>query len=332
MKSTKNKYLFFILRIWKDITRPTIWEIGSNLHSQKLREYYFIFKESLLVNQKGGQKSIIYDSDGIPMNPTYIDVKDKKFVYFPITIGQVGLAVFSTYLETHSEQDKKRFMKFPDWFIDNVTYDKKLGAIWLTNVSLPQYKNPGPWQSAFVQGRAISNLLRGYQLSGDNKYAALAEKALIPFKYAVPEGGVTSFTEWGPFYEEYTSKVPTLVLNGMVFSLCGLYDFVRVFPENELAQKLYKQGIKTIKHILPEFDLKYWSRYNLCVADFYPKVDPSTITYQHLHITQLKMLHLLTGEQIFNDYALKFKKQLSWVNIIRMYLVKYKALKTIGRL
>ena len=299
-----------MLRIWKDIFRPTIWEISNDLHSEKLGEYYFLFKESAMENQKGGQKSIVYDENGIPMNPTYIDVTDKDYVYFPITIGQVGLAVFHTFLNSRSDTDKQRFLKFADWFYDHAEKDDRLGTRWLTHVSLPQYQTPGPWQSAFVQGRAISNLLRGYQLTNEKKYADMAEDALISFNFPVSEGGVTSFTDYGPFYEEYTSHVPTLVLNGMIFALCGVYDFIRVFPNHTIAKKIYDDGIATLKNILPEYDLKYWSRYNLCDANFYPKDDPATITYQHLHITQLKFLYSLTNEPIFNEYAEKFKSQI----------------------
>ncbi|MCP5063461.1 MAG: hypothetical protein GY936_13495 [Ignavibacteriae bacterium] len=283
-------------------------------------------------NQKGGQKSIIYDDDGIPMNPTYVDVKDKDFVYFPLTIGQVGLAIFHTYLKTNSEKDKERFLKFPTWFFNNAIEDEKLGIRWLTDVALPQYKNPGPWQSAFVQGRGISNLLRGYQLTGNEEWKEMAEKALMSFTIPVDEGGVTSFTKHGPFYEEYTADVPTCVLNGMIFAMCGITDFVRVFPENKLARKLYDEGIETLKNSMPDFDLGYWSKYNLVNANWYPKNDPSTITYQHLHITQLQMLYNLTEEKIFKDYADKFEKQISFFNILKMYISKYKSLKKLGRL
>lgn len=332
MKSIKNKYIFFLLRIWKDIFNPTIWPISKDLWSQKLGEYYFVFTEEAMENQKGGQKSIVYDKNGIPMNPTYIDVKEKNFVYYPITIGQVGLATFHTYLKSKLDSDKTRFLKFPDWFLSNAKIDEKLGAYWLTDVSLPQYKNPGPWQSAFVQSRAISNLLRGYQLTNKIEYAELAEKALIPFTIPVDEGGVTSFTKNGPYYEEYPSSIPVCVLNGMIFSMCGITDFVRVFPENKIAKKLYDDGIETLKKSINLFDIGYWSKYNLIETDWYPKNDPSTITYQHLHITQLKMLFKLTEEPIFNNYAIKFQKQISPLNITKMYYYKYKALKKLGRL
>jgi len=332
MKSVKNKYLFFITRIWKDIFNPTVWPISNDLWSKRLREYYFVFTEQAMENQKGGQKSIVYDKNGIPMNPTYIDVRDKDFVYYPITIGQVGLAVFHTYLQTNSDSDKGRFLKFPKWFLDNVIIDERLGAYWITNVPLPQYRNPGPWQSAFVQSRAISNLLRGYQLTENKEYFDLAEFALKPFTIPVSEGGVTSFTDFGPFYEEYTASLPTCVLNGMIFTICGITDFMRVFPEHKLARKLYDDGIQTLKNSIHEFDLGYWSKYNLIDSDWYPKNDPSTITYQHLHVTQLKMLHNLTKEKIFIEYAEKFEKQINLINIAKMYFFKYKALKKLGRL
>ncbi|MEA3295989.1 MAG: D-glucuronyl C5-epimerase family protein, partial [Patescibacteria group bacterium] len=179
MKSIKNKYLFFILRILKDIFNPRVWPVSEDIHSKKLGKYYFVFTEQAMANQKGGQKSIVLDENGIPLNPTYIDVKDKKNVYFPITIGQVGLSVFHTFLDTGKETDKNRFMKFVDWYYNNADESEGLGIRWLTDVSLPQYKNPGPWQSAFSQSRGISILLRGYQLTGYNKYLKMAEKALI---------------------------------------------------------------------------------------------------------------------------------------------------------
>lgn len=332
MKSIKNKYLFFLLRVMKDILNPIRYSIADDLHSPKLGYYYLLFWEKEMRNQKGGQKSIVYDEDGIPLNPTYIDVKDKKAVYFPITIGQVGLAVFHAYLQSSSEEGRLRFMKFVNWFADHAQIDENLGARWLTDVSLPQYHNPGPWQSAFAQGRGISILLRAYQLTGDSRYAELAEKALISFTRPVAEGGVTSYNDFGPFYEEYTAEVPTLVLNGMIFSLYGIHDFVRVFPENRLARKLFDDGIQTLAAMLPQFNLGYWSRYNLCRAEWYPETDPSTVTYQILHATQLESLHRITQKEVFREYAEKFKKQLRARNIMRAYLCKFASLKKLKRI
>ena len=332
MNIIKNKYLFFVTRILKDILKPVQWEISEDVKSQQLGQYYFVFTESAMENQKGGQKSIIFDANGIPMNPTYIDVKDKDYVYFPITIGQVGLAIFHTCLKSKSEEDKKRFLRIADWFVSNGKENNDLGIRWMTDVSLPQYKNPGPWQSAFSQSRGISVLLRAYQMTNKKVYAEIAKKALIPFKQSSKDGGVASFTEFGPFYEEYTAEVPTLVLNGMIYSLCGIFDFMRVFPEDTLAKEIFDEGIKTLEKILPDYNMGYWSKYNLCHAEWYPKVDPATIAYQHMHVTQLNLLFNLTQIKMFKEYADLFKKQITIFNIIRMYIAKYKVLKVLGRI
>jgi len=332
MKSIKNKYIFFLLRIWKDIFSPTRYQIADDLQTPTLGYYYLLFWEKDMQNQKGGQKSVIYDADGIPMNPTYIDVRDKDAVYFPITIGQVGLAVFHSYLRTRRESDRRRFLKFIDWFATHGTEDPQLGLRWMTDVALPQYHNPGPWQSAFAQSRGISILLRAYQLLGDSQYAQLAEKSLLPFTKSVAEGGVTSFTEYGPFYEEYTAEEPTLVFNGMIFSLFGISDFVRVFPDHPLARKIFRDGIQTLENCLPDIDMGYWSRYNLCRAEWYPEIDPATVTYQILHITLLKALYHMTDRLIFQQYADKFQQQLRSWNILRAYAKKYTSLKQLKRL
>lgn len=328
-----KKAFFMLKKLIADFKTPKErYPIAEDLHSSILGDYYFVFKEKRV--SAGKDQALInkFDENGIPINKTYIDVQDKDYVYFPISIGQMGLAVFNTYLQTKTKADNQRFLKFAEWFYSNADVSDELGARWLTDVKLPAYHSPENWQSAFSQSRGISILLRGYQLTGKKEFADMAEQALISFTKPVSEGGVTSFTQWGPFYEEYTSSVPTLVLNGKIFALCGLYDFVRVFPENKLARKLFDDGIETLKNVIAEFDMGFWSRYNLCNAPWYPEIDPSTIQYQKLHITQLKMLYLLTGVEIFNKYAILFTKQDTLFNAFRMYFIKFRALKKLGRL
>lgn len=330
-----KKKIFMLNKLLVDIRSPKKhYDISDDMHSQQLGYYYFVFREELVASGKNQRLIKQFDENGIPINKTYIDVANKDYVYFPISIGQMGLAVFHTYLNSNNESDKNRFLKFADWFADSKNYDYSddLGIRWLTDVSLPQYKNPGPWQSAFSQSRGISILLRAFQLTGNDKYTQIAEQALTSFEIHVDKGGVTALTEFGPFYEEYTASVPTLVLNGMIFALCGIYDFVRVYPQNKTAKKIFDDGIKTLENILPQYDLKFWSRYNLCKADWYPSVDPATIGYQRLHVNQLEMLYKLTEKSIFKKYFEIFSKQDNLLNALKMYKVKLAALKKIGRL
>jgi len=111
LKSPKNRYHF-----------------AKDLHSSQLGYYYFIFEEERVTAGKDQKLISHFDKNGIPINKTYVDVEDKEYVYFPISIGQMGLSVFHTYLHSKSENDKKRFMKFVEWFYKNASIDKKSQA------------------------------------------------------------------------------------------------------------------------------------------------------------------------------------------------------------
>jgi len=215
--------------------------------------------------------------------------------------------------------------------------DNKLGDYWLTDVPKPEYKIFEPWPSAFSQSRGISILLRGYQLTNQKEYLAVATQALKIFDVSSSEGGVTTFTEHGPFYEEYPAPFPTMVLDGMLFALCGLYDFIRVqrrlaVKNNKRAQRLFDDGIQCVKKSLPQYDLNFWIRYNYCREPFYPEVDPATIGYLRLVVTQLKLFYDLTGEKELRHYAEKWRSYDQFFNILRMYRIKYSALRKMNRL
>jgi len=332
MAGKVDKIIFMLRKLRKDLFRDRqIYKLSAELHSSELGEYYFIMTEQQM--KSGHSQQFHFDHEGIPIIPSYIDVEEKKMVYYPISIGQYGLAIWHTYLQTRDTEDKERFLKIADWFLRNRIDDKKLGSYWLTDVDKPAYHIKAPWKSAFSQARAINILLRAFQLTDNPKYQEVSEKALLPFKYSVQDGGIVTFLTEGNFYEEYPSPhVPVLVLNGMIFSLCGIYDYLRMYPKHSLASEIFNSGLSTLQKILPRYDLGYWSKYSLCESDFHPDVDPSTIGYHHLHIIQLELMYQLTKIPIFFQYSEKWKQQVKWRNIFRMYFSKYKALRKMKRL
>jgi len=324
-------------KLWVDILRPReFYLIGKDLTSATLGYYYFVFEEDF---GKLNKLLKTFDPDGIPLNTTYIDVKTPGLHYYPISIGQYGLAVFHSYLQTSQSIKRDHFLRIADWFVKNVQTDNKPGAFWLTDVPKPEYRIEKPWKSAFTQSRALSILLRAWQLTGNERYLTLATDALRPFTYDITDGGVTANLQDGqPFYEEYVANEPTMVLDGHIFSLFGLFDFVRsVTPQidpdaHNLAQTLFRNGTESLLSWLPEFDLGFWVRFNLCRMEHYPTVDPCTISYLRLVTEQLKILTQLTGQEEFSRYAGKFAEYDQPLNILRMYGVKYKALKQLNRL
>ncbi|MEE4310901.1 MAG: D-glucuronyl C5-epimerase family protein [candidate division KSB1 bacterium] len=318
-------------KLHKDLTRDRqIYHLADDMHSPDLRDYYFIMTEEQM--RSGHSQDFHFDEKGIPIIPTYIDIEERELIYYPISIGQYGLAIWHSFLRNSNDENRRRFLKIADWFLSNCIEDPELGAYWLTHVDKPAYQISKPWKSAFSQARAINILLRAYQLTGNKDYEKCATLALQPFTYSVEEGGVAQIMPDGAFYEEYPSHVPVLVLNGMIFALCGIQDFLRLHPEHNLAARIMDDGVKALINLLPSYDMGFWSKYALCEADFHPKVDPATIGYHHLHIIQLELMHRLTKNDIFPEYARKWRAYVNKRNILKMYSVKYKALRTMRRL
>ena len=92
-------------KFWTDLAslRRDI-PISSEKTTQKLGVYYFPFQEDFA---KLNKLLDSFDEQGIPLNKSYIDVEtNNKLHYYPISIGQYGLAVFHSYLQTKSEELK----------------------------------------------------------------------------------------------------------------------------------------------------------------------------------------------------------------------------------
>jgi hypothetical protein len=331
-----KKALFMLTKLKNDISNKSEpYQISEDLHSPKLGEYYFLFHED---PSKLNKLISGFDERGIPVNSAYIDVKDGKPHYYPISIGQYALAVFNSYSSSNSEEKKNHFLRIAEWFDETKIETENTGVFWLTDIPKPEYKVDKPWKSAFTQSRAISTLLRAWQITNNQNYLSIATKALIPFTISNKEDGVSAFTKHGKFYEEYVAVEPTMVLDGHMFSLLGLYDYYRAVPGdidgygNKLAKDLFDEGIESLIRWLPEYDMGYWLRFNMCKMQHYPEIDPCTIGYLRLAILQLKLLYKITERQELKDFINKFESYDKLPNILRMYPVKYKALKKLNRL
>ena len=115
-----------VRRILADVLVRESYTISSDLHSSQLGIYYFDFQ---LNPAKLNRLITDFDPDGIPLNTTYIDVAEKKLHYYPISIGQYGLAIYNNYVRTKDENQKQRFLNISRWFYDNRNTDKILGSI-----------------------------------------------------------------------------------------------------------------------------------------------------------------------------------------------------------
>lgn len=333
----KAKKIFFMLqKLKRDIFSKPNLQLTNDMHSSKLREYYIVFEDH---PKKLNRLIANFDTHGVPLNTTYIDVEEKKLHYYPISIGQFAMAIFHTWLKTGNEAKKTQFLNIAEWFYSNRIEDKKLGVYWLTDVPKPEHKIESAWKSAFVQSRALSVLLRAWQITGDKKYLEVSTKALRPFLFDIAEGGVAIRRKSAEvFYEEYVADFPTRVIDGHIFSLWGLYDFIRAVPENLdvenhfLAIKLFNEGVNGLAVQWKKLDLGFWIRYSLSEIPGYPVDDPCTVSYLRLIETQLRVLTQLSDNAELKEFHKKIKEVDRPLNIIRMYRLKFTALKKLNRL
>lgn len=330
-----KKIIFMFKRLITDFTDHSNIDIHAS-NKAALDYYYIKFRESA-INNRGGNKPFQFDEKGIPLIHSYIDVQKPGYYYYPITIGQYGLSIFHSYLETEDESKKEHFLNIADWFLTTAIVDDRLGAYWLTEVDKPEFNMVVPWKSSFSQSRGLSILLRAWQITKKDKYLEIATLAIKPFLFNVQEGGVRVGSPGNYFYEEYVAAHPTRILDGIMFSLFGIYDLMRCSASlsdetNILSNKAFQDGIDGLCYWLPKFDMGYWVFYNRCEIPNYPQNDPCTIGYLRLVVSQLDILYQLTKNEQLEKYRDLFKSYIKPINIVRMYYQKYKALKTLNRL
>ncbi len=219
--------------------------------------------------------------------------------YNPLTIAQFGLFNYNLFL-TGTEGAQTRVLSAADWLIQNVVNENH-GCVWPYHFNLDFYQTTAPWASAMAQGEAISLLLRAYSLQKKISYLEVAENAIIPLMFPVSEGGLFStFPDESLCFEEFPSDPPSHVLNGFIFSIFGVLDYVQYF-KNPKISVLYQNALEGLKNNLNLYDTGYWTRY-----DLYPISRLASRVYQRIHIQQLNILYRLTSESIFKSFADKW--------------------------
>ena len=229
-----------------------------------------------------------FDPNGLPLM-----VLGEKLVIFPTHLIMYGLGHLEKYRQERQDECLARFRLCAEWLVDNQSDD----GSWLVTVPNKPFKIAPPFRSAMVQGLAISMLVRASALLADDRFVNSATLGLQPFHHLTNDNGVTTKHEQGVFYEEYPCQPPRHVLNGFLYAMWGLHDLVRLDGNTE-AQELWQSGLETLIKWLPDFDLGYWSLYQLPVRP----CNPATVPYHRLHINQLDVMAAITSQPIFGEY------------------------------
>lgn len=226
--------------------------------------------------------------------------------YHPTLISTYALSQFNMFMDNGDEHSKRLFLKYADWLVDNL-YDRDGFAAWNFNFAwkTPGYKCKAPWISSMAQGMGCSVLARAWELTGDARYIATADRALSAFEVPVSRGGLLRVDKQGDaWYEGTPSPIGAQVLNEVLFSLIGLYE-LHLSTGNIKAGELFHRGITTVRKHLKDFDLNLlffkWSRYDNRLL-FY-----SGDKYHDVQTEQLKWLSQAIGDDLLDFHYKKWK-------------------------
>lgn len=225
--------------------------------------------------------------------------------YNPVTIAQYALANYVKYTSTQEDKHRTTFLTQVEYLRNNydVIGEDMVGFPYY--FPMPLYGLEPVWYSGMAQGQVISVLARAYLLTHDESIVPLIKKANNFMLYPVLEGGTLTYTPEGNVWiEEYPSKEPSLVLNGFMFSIFGLYDYTQLFPEDSEVYQMYSSCLKSLKESLKYYDtgsgLKYCRSLDKLASRDYMKVQ----------VQQIKQLYLLTNDRYFDSIATKWESYL----------------------
>jgi peptidoglycan/xylan/chitin deacetylase (PgdA/CDA1 family) len=218
-----------------------------------------------------------------------------------VATAQFGLGC----IERHLAGDGDQWLDTAVAVAEHLVADQRSDGGWPHGMAMPHsYWLPPPWLSAMAQGEGASLLVRVHGLTGDQRYAEAALRALQPMRVSSRDGGVRAELDGGFFPEEYPSDPPSFVLNGAIFALWGLRD-VAIGLGDESAGALYEEGIETLARNIHRYDAGFWSLYDLFP---HPIRNVASGAYHQLHLTQLRALQVVSPRPQFATTIERFER------------------------
>ena len=274
------------LTFWHDAP-----QINSRASFDHLGEYYMPF------STKAGYPGQ-HDCSGIPM----LNYRGKiGLQYNPIAIAQWGMGNYNLHRQMQGSDPRDKFINASDWLCEILELNSQ--GLWVWNHHFDwEYRSTlrSPWYSGLAQGQGISLLVRAHAETGAARYLEAAKHAFQSFSIPTDQGGV-SFTDENDdlWFEEYIVSPPTHVLNGFIWAIWGIHDYWLATGDAS-ARELFTRAVKTLRTNLHRYDLGFWSLYEESGTRL-PML--ASAFYHRLHIVQLRVMHGLSGDKIFADYA-----------------------------
>ncbi len=219
--------------------------------------------------------------------------------YTPVTLAFFALG--------NLQSDLVAVRRVAEWFVAHQIDSRGTGGVWLHRFPMPHLPPlieylPGAWISAMAQGLGASVLLRASAIFNAPHFFAAARGALDCFRYSTSRGGVAHELNAGNiFLEEFPADPPMHVLNGALFALIGLHEFLQ-HERFEEFERTYRRALQGVLQLLPRFDAGYASYYDLRGRQI------ANASYHDLHIRLLHAMANLSGEAEFQRTAARWQE------------------------
>ncbi len=209
-------------------------------------------------------------------------------IFFSIEIFQYGLGACDLYLLSKSAEYLRKACACAKWAVKNQDAQGR----WVTFA----YKHPEMPYSSMAQAEAISLLIRVKRLTNCSDFDSTIHRAFEYMIMPIEKGGTAKYEGEQVYF--YESPASPLILNGWIFSIWGIWDYVKEYGDSK-AKEILRKTLRTLETELPNYDMKYWSKYGEGKRVASP-------FYHDLHIAQLKTMFDLTGNNIYKIYAEKW--------------------------
>jgi len=277
-------------------SRRNSYTIDINLDGIPISDYGHLNGKNV-----GRQHSVLAVADkGLDYWNTFVRGPDEKRVLLCYDWSRFPPKKSS--LPKSCQDGQRMFLNCADWLREHVQHRNGY-CIW--EYAYPSfYDTQAGWKSSHAQAESMRLLLRAYEVTKNERYLSVAEHALPPFRIPLEKGGlclkVAEDAWWYLKFADKRSK-KVKVLNGMMFTLLGIYEFSE--RRTTFAAELFRKGTGALKQYLSCFDSGSWSYY-----DIFGK--PASIHYHKIHIKQLQLLYNYTQEAEFKAYAERFGEYL----------------------
>lgn len=278
-------------------------------HYEDPRSYYTDFRNTAF--WEWGRQ------DGVPV--VYIP-NLRRQIAFPMTIIHFGLGSLDLFFETGEELFRQQARAVMRWAQENVlpdgSYDNHFRLI---NASprLRFYSN----NSGMTLGQMLSFLTRviAHDIAEPTEreplldlMARIQDNMIQPVK----SGGAMIMHDDGPIVSEYCRSDGYVVLNGWIFGLLGLYDLSNEQITDE-AREMRDQSTDVLERWTPRFIVPgtAWSFYD-------NQGRTASQGYQITHISQMHVMHRLTGRSTFLNTAETWEQGNTRRNRIRYMAAK----------